>query len=298
MTKTEKPPETTRFAPSPTGRLHLGHAYSALYAARLARESGGRFLLRIEDIDAGRSRPAHEAGMLEDLAWLGLSWEQPIWRQSARGDQYRVALDRLSAAGLLYPCFCTRKMIRAEIAAMGQAPHLPGSGPDGPIYPGTCRGLDKNTRASRMADGQSYALRLDMRRAMAAVGTLTWRDRLAGSQVMRADIFGDIVIARKDVPASYHLAVTIDDAAQGVSLVTRGADLFQASHVHRLLQALLDLPVPDWQHHAILVDQDGNRLAKRLSSTSLADLRRAGESAASVREMAEEKAAGAGPLVL
>ncbi len=300
MTESEMKPETTRFAPSPTGRLHLGHAYSALFAERLARKSGGRFLLRIEDIDTGRSRPEHEAAICEDLAWLGLSWEQPVWRQSARLPHYRAALDRLDAAGLLYPCFCTRKMIRAEIAAIGQAPHLSVSGPDGPIYPGTCRELGKEARASRIAAGDPFALRLNMARAisqaMSMAGEISWRDRREGPQAMRADIFGDIVIARKDVPVSYHLAVTIDDAAQGVSLVTRGADLLPASHIHRLLQALLDLPVPDWHHHPILRDQDGNRLAKRLSSVSLADLREGGKSPGWVRETVAELAADAAPI--
>ena len=269
----------TRFAPSPTGLLHRGHAYAALFAAEAARRAGGRFLLRIEDIDTGRCRPHFVAAILADLAWLGLSWEEPVRQQSQHMDTYRAALARLDAAGVLYPCFCTRKDIAAEIARAGAAPH----GPDGPVYPGTCRGLTAAERARRLARGDSHALRLDVARALALTGALRWRDRAAGEIAVDTALLGDVVLARKEMPASYHLAVTVDDALQGVTLVTRGTDLFHATHVHRLLQALLDLPVPEWHHHALLAGPDGERLAKRSGAPSLAALREAGADPAALR---------------
>lgn len=272
----------TRFAPSPTGRLHLGHAYSALFAAKAARAAGGRFLLRIEDIDVGRCRPEFVDGIFEDLAWLGLDWETPVRRQSAHMDDYAAALGRLDAANLLYPCFCTRAEIQAEIAAAGGAPH----GPDGPLYPGTCRHLAPEVRAARIAAGDPYALRLDMGRAIAAAGSLDWHDREAGRIAAAPERFGDVVLARKDVPTSYHLAVTVDDALQGVTLVTRGRDLFEATHVHRLLQALLDLPAPEWWHHELLTGPDGRRYAKRDRSLTLESLREADRTPEDVRTIA------------
>ena len=199
---------TTRFAPSPTGYLHLGHAYSALFAAEQA--AGGRVLLRIEDIDRGRCRPEFERAILEDLAWLGVAWEAPVRRQSEHMDNYRQALDRLAEQGLLYPCFCTRKDIQQEIAAAAGAPH----GPDGPLYPGTCRRLPESARADRIDRGDAFALRLDIAGAADAAGPLAWRDIDRGEQTARPEIFGDVVLARKDVPTSYHLAVTVDDALQ------------------------------------------------------------------------------------
>lgn len=250
----------TRFAPSPNGPLHLGHAYAAVIAHDLARARGGRFLLRIEDIDGERSRPAFVEEFLADLHWLGLAWDGAAVFQSARLDAYQRAGERLKAMGLLYPCRCTR----AGIAAAATR-----AGPDGPVYPGTCRG--------RGVDPNGAAWRLDMARATALAGPLAWVDELAGPQVARPGIFGDVVLLRKDLPASYHLAATLDDAADGVTLVTRGMDLFSASHVHRLLQALLGLPVPVWHHHGLLVEADGRKLAKRRGSPSLADRRRAGE---------------------
>jgi glutamyl-Q tRNA(Asp) synthetase len=272
----------TRFAPSPSGYLHLGHAHSALFAWRAARRTGGRFLLRIEDIDNPRSDPAFIDAIQEDLHWLGLDWDGPVWRQSARMDSYAAALERLRARGLLYPCFCSRAEIRAEIAASGQAPH----GPAGPLYPGTCRELAKDERATRMAAGQAYGLRLDIARAVALSGALSWTD--LGRGEIRADplAHGDVVLARKDIATSYHLAVTLDDAAQGVTLVTRGEDLFPLTDVHRLLQALLGLPVPQWHHHGLLNDDKGQRLAKRHDALSLRRLRAAGKSPAEVRAMA------------
>ena len=272
----------TRFAPSPSGALHLGHVHAAFYAWRLAKDSGGRFLLRIEDIDGVRYRPEHERGILEDLAWLGLTWEEPVWRQSDRMEHYAAALATLQAEGLVYPCFCTRKEIREEIARAPSAPH----GPEGPHYPGTCRHLGTTARETRMAAGESFALRLDCTAAVKRTGSLVWTDRLAGVQAAEPLSLGDVVLARKDIATSYHLAVTLDDAAQGVTLVTRGEDLFHATHVHRLLQALLDLPVPQWQHHPLLTGPDGERLAKRSGAHSIRNLREAGHSPAEVRAMA------------
>lgn len=261
----------TRFAPSPTGPLHLGHAFSALQAHDLARAGGGRFLLRIEDIDPGRCREAHVDGILDDLAWLGIEWDGPIVRQSARLPRYAVALDRLKAAGLVYPCVCTR----AEIAASTSAPH----GPAGAIYPGTCRALPRDSAPDR-----PHCWRLDMAAAIAAAGPLNWHD--AATFTITADPApqGDVVLARKDAPVSYHLAVVVDDAAQGVTDVVRGADLFEATHVHRLLQALLGLPTPLYHHHPLLAGPDGRRLAKRDGARSLADLRAAGVDPITLRD--------------
>ncbi len=250
----------TRFAPSPNGALHLGHAYAAVVAHDLARTRRGEFLLRIEDIDGARSRPEHVDECLADLRWLGLEWDGAVVFQSVRLASYSIAADRLKTMGLLYPCTCTRADV-AEAAL--------DHGPDGPIYPGTCRGR------TDAPDGAAW--RLDMAKAAALAGPLSWTDELAGPQRATPEIFGDVVLLRKDAPASYHLAATLDDAADGITLVTRGADLFAASHVHRLLQALLGLPVPVWHHHGLLVEPDGHKLAKRRGSPSLADRRRAGE---------------------
>ncbi|ARJ66247.1 tRNA glutamyl-Q synthetase [Magnetospirillum sp. ME-1] len=272
----------TRFAPSPTGELHLGHAHSALFAFAEARKAQGRFLLRIEDIDRTRCRPEFTQGIFEDLAWLGLEWERPVRIQSEHFDDYRAALDRLDSLGLLYPCFCTRKDIAREVDGAGHAPH----GPDGPLYPGHCRHLSASERAERTASGQPFALRLDMAEASRRAGPLSWRDRERGEQAARPELFGDVVLARKDTPASYHLAVTVDDALQGVTLVTRGVDLFEATHVHRLLQALLDLPTPGYAHHRLLTDEHGRRYAKRDRSLTLRALRDAGRTPQEVRALA------------
>jgi len=252
----------TRFAPSPNGSLHLGHAFSAIVAHDLARERGGRFLLRIEDIDGARSRPELAEEFRADLAWLGLEWEE-VATQSSRLASYAEAAARLREMGLLYPCRCTR----AEIAEAALA-----KGSDGPVYPGTCRG-------AAVDPAGPVAWRLDVAAALARTGPLSWIDERAGEQRARPDLAGDAVLVRKDAgtPASYHLAATLDDAADGVTLVTRGTDLFPASHVHRLLQALLDLPVPTWHHHPLLLDADRKKLAKRRGSPSLADRRRASE---------------------
>ena len=269
----------SRFAPSPTGRLHLGHAWSALLAHDFARDSGGAFLLRIEDIDPGRARPEHVDAILEDLLWLGLEWDGEIVYQSERLPLYAEALDALKRQGLIYPCFCTRAEIAAEIAASAQAPHGPaGAG----AYPGTCRRMPAAER-EKLVGERPHAWRLDVGKAAEKAGPLAWRDH---DREVRAEpaLFGDVVLARKDAPASYHLAVTLDDAAQGITDVVRGRDLFDSTHVHRLLQALLGLPTPAYHHHALLADAGGRRLAKRDAAPSLADLRAAGADPAALAE--------------
>lgn len=270
-------PVATRFAPSPTGALHLGHAFSALRAHDYARTRGGRFLLRIEDIDPARARAEHVEGILADLRWLGLAWDGAVVFQSERLARYAAALGRLKARGLVYPCFCTRAEIAAEIAASASAPH----GPDGALYPGTCRRLDPTVRERRIA-AEPHAWRLDLARAVSEAGPLAWRDEIAGSIAAVPEIHGDVVLARKDAPVSYHLAVTVDDAAQGISHVVRGRDLFEATHVHRLLQALLDLPTPGYLHHELLTDATGKRLAKRDGAPTIVALREGGADPAAV----------------
>ncbi len=266
----------TRFAPSPTGYLHLGHAYAALLGWRAARDAGGRFLLRIEDIDRARCREEFVGAIVEDLAWLGLDWDGAVRRQTEHFDDYRDALGRLAAAGLVYPCFCTRAAIKAEIARAEAAPH----GAEGPLYPGTCRHLSEDERERRIDAGEGFALRLDMAKALSRVGPLgwplDWEEEGRGRIPAAPESLGDVVLARKDTPTSYHLAVTVDDALQGVTLVTRGADLFAATHLHRLLQALLGLPTPRYRHHPLLTDAEGRRLAKRDRALTLRALRARG----------------------
>ena len=274
--------EVTRFAPSPTGWLHLGHAYAALFAQEAS--AGGRFLIRLEDIDGTRARPEYEETIFEELAWLGLTWETPVRRQSDHFDDYRAALAKLQALGVLYPCFCTRREIQEEIARAGNAPQ----GPDGPLYPGTCRNRDANERSKRIAAGEAYALRLDVTQAARLVAKdLVWKDRSHGSFTAQPNVFGDVVLARKDTPTSYHLAVVVDDALQGITLVTRGEDLLEATHLHRLLQELLGLPVPEWQHHRLITDETGKRLAKRDDARSLRSLRAAGWTPERVKEQVD-----------
>lgn len=269
-------PVSTRFAPSPTGGLHLGHAYAACLAHDRARGAGGRFLLRLEDIDQTRCRPVFEAGIIADLAWLGLRFDGPVRRQSDHFDDYRAALSRLESLGVIYPCFCTR----SEIAAAVGAPQ----GPAGPLYPGTCRHLSAAEREDRLAEGHDHALRLDVTRARALVGgDLHWHDEKAGRQQAQPEQLGDVVLARKETPTSYHLAVTVDDALQEITLVTRGIDLFPATHIHRLLQALLGLPVPAYAHHGLVMGEDGVRLAKRDRALTLAAMRDAGVTPAELR---------------
>ncbi|MGD9811061.1 MAG: tRNA glutamyl-Q(34) synthetase GluQRS [Sphingobium sp.] len=267
----------TRFAPSPTGRLHIGHGWSALMAMDMARAAGGVMRLRIEDIDGTRSRPEHVAGIIDDLMWLGVEWDCEIVFQSERLALYDAALTRLKVAGLVYPCFCTRAEIAAEIAASGSAPHGPfGKGEDIPLYPGTCRLLPDSERVDRVAAGDAHCWRLDMKRATVEAGKLEWQDMDRGSVVARPELAGDVVLARKDAPASYHLAATVDDAGMGITHVLRGDDLRAATDIHRLLQALLGLPVPAYRFHPLLVDAAGRRLAKRSGSISLAELRENG----------------------
>ena len=274
---------TTRFAPSPTGWLHLGHAYAALTAETAA--GGGRSLLRIEDLDGTRTRPEFEAAIESDLRWLGLSWPEPVVRQSQRLAHYQRAVDSLAAAALLYPCFCTRRQIAAEIAQAAQAPH----GLSANVYPGTCRELTLQERDRRIAAGELHVLRLDVATAAAIVGPLNFTELGAGpggeTGVISVDaaMLGDIVVARRDAGAAYHLAVVVDDAFQQVSLVTRGNDLLAATHVQRLLQALLGLPQPRYAHHRLILDAQGNKLSKRNGPVTLRDLRVQGATAADVR---------------
>jgi glutamyl-Q tRNA(Asp) synthetase len=257
----------TRFAPSPTGLLHLGHAYAALRAWEEAAAGGGQMLLRLEDIDATRCRAHYEAGIFEDLHWLGLSWPEPVWRQSERMVFYQSALERLEALGVVYPCFCTRR----ELAAI-DAPQ----GPDGPVYAGTCRSLSAQERTERRGAGAHFSLRLDVAKAARLTGPLTWIDLGRGLQRCTAELCGDVVLARKDIATSYHVAVTVDDAAQGITVVTRGEDLFGSTHIHRLLQTLLGLPVPVWRHHRLVCDETGKRLAKRDDARSVRSYREQG----------------------
>jgi len=273
------PPVVTRFAPSPTGELHLGHAFSALTAWQRARSTGGRFLLRIEDIDQSRCRPELTELIFEDLRWLGLDWDGNVRRQSDHFDDYRAALDSLTERGLVYPCFCTRADIAREIAAAQSAPH----GPDGPLYPGTCRRLSAAQRDARIGAGQPFALRLDAADAARQVGPLEFADERHGTLRCEPGLLGDVVLARKDTPTSYHLAVTVDDHLQGVTLVTRGEDLLPATHVHVVLQRLLGYATPAYAHHRLLTDTDGKRYAKRQRSLTLRSLREAGVAAEEIR---------------
>jgi glutamyl-Q tRNA(Asp) synthetase len=274
---------TTRFAPSPTGLLHLGHAFAAITAAEAA--DGGTFLLRIEDLDAGRARPEFVWAIDEDLAWLGLSWKKPVLHQSARLNVYRSAVATLESEGLVYPCFCTRQEIASEIARAPQAPH----DFDFTIYPGTCRVLSAAARAEAIGSGRPYVMRLNVNAAAARVAPLSFTELGAGPGDERGVIavnptlLGDIVLARKDVPVAYHLAVVMDDAFQEVSLVTRGSDLFTATHVQRLLQALLKLPQPQYAHHRLILDPRGRKFSKRDHAVTLRNLRERGTSNIEVR---------------
>ncbi len=283
-------PVVTRFAPSPTGYLHLGHAYSALFAFEAARAEGGRFLLRIEDIDPVRRKPEFMEAIFEDLRWLELTWEEPVRRQSEHMEDYAAALAKLRSMGLLYPCFCTRREIEREVMASAAAPHLAPQGPDGAVYPGTCRKLDPDERARRLVRGEAASWRLDAAKAFAMTGPLSWNDRAAGRIEAAPLDFGDVVLARKDAPTSYHLSVAVDDCLQRITLVTRGKDLFRATDIHRLLQALLGYATPDYHHHELLTDSAGRRFAKRDKDTTLRALRASGKTAAEVREMASRGA--------
>ncbi|MCO5132524.1 MAG: tRNA glutamyl-Q(34) synthetase GluQRS [Xanthobacteraceae bacterium] len=283
------PPPVFRFAPSPNGYLHLGHAYSALLNADLARRAGGRLLLRVEDIDPTRCKPEFEAAIYQDLDWLGLVWEAPARRQSDHFADYRAALDRLDALGLIYPSFESRAEIARVVAAREARAPWPRD-PDGaPLYPGTARRLPADERAALAASGAPYALRLDMAKALARAGALDWIEDGAGPGgesgrvTARPQAWGDVILGRKETPASYHLAVVVDDAAQGVTDVVRGQDLFWATGVHRLLQRLLDLPAPRYRHHALLRDAAGAKLSKSTQATGLRELRAGGMTPAEVR---------------
>ncbi|MEA2951227.1 MAG: glutamyl-Q tRNA(Asp) synthetase [Alphaproteobacteria bacterium] len=280
-----------RFAPSPNGYLHLGHALSALLNADMARAAGGRLLLRIEDIDQTRCRPEFEAAIYEDLAWLGINWEQPVRRQSEHLEEYRAAIARLDAMGLVYPSFESRAEIArlvAEREAEGPWPR----DPDGaPLYPGTSKLLPDSERAHRIQAGEPYALRLDMAAAIARAGSLTWTESDTGANgesgpvAAAAQAWGDIVLARKETPTSYHLSVVIDDTSQGVTHVVRGTDLFWSTGVHRLLQELLGLPPPAYHHHRLILGPDGRKLSKSTRSTALRELRAQGANPADIRQM-------------
>ena len=265
-------PIITRFAPSPTGNLHLGHALAAWEARSLANRFSGKCVLRIEDIDQTRCRPEFVQGILKDLEWLGIRFDGPMMVQSSRFSAYEHALQTLKDRGVLYPCFCTRREIAEEVAAMGGEPQ--GGCVD--VYPGTCRLLDKGRRKELLKSGKPFSWRLDCRAAARITGPLLWRDMRFGDQVCRPEELGDVILGRKDCAASYHIAVVVDDAAQGVTHVSRGEDLFPVTGIHRTLQALLGLPVPQWYHHRLVKDASGKRLAKRDRSLSLQEMRAAG----------------------
>ncbi|WP_339635718.1 tRNA glutamyl-Q(34) synthetase GluQRS [uncultured Sneathiella sp.] len=275
----------TRFAPSPTGFLHLGHVYSASLAWRSARESGGRFLLRMEDIDLTRCHPEFEAAIYEDLTWLGLNWDPPVRRQSEHLEDYSALLEKLNDRDLIYPCFCTRKEIAAEIARSNSAPH----GPEGPVYPGICRDMPEPERQKRFARDEPYALRLNMVNAIASVDLEAMRFHEIGKGHIQCnpEPFGDVILARKETPTSYHLAVTFDDAIQGANHIIRGQDLFPSTHIHRLLQGLLELPTPTYFHHGLISDGKGRRLSKRDKDATIKSLREYGYQPEEVRKMVD-----------
>jgi glutamyl-Q tRNA(Asp) synthetase len=271
----------TRFAPSPTGYLHLGHAYAARVARDLAQARGGSFLLRFEDIDHTRVRPEFYPAIEEDLRWLGIEWQEEPLRQSRRLEAYRAALEDLREQDLIYPCFCTRREIQEELSGMADAPH----GPEGPLYPGTCRAIPLAERSARIAAGEVHCWRLDSTGAGSRSGPLSFTDERHGTLAVDPELLGDVILARKDIATSYHLAVVVDDAFQRITHVTRGEDLLPSTHVHRLLQSLLDFPEPAYHHHRLITDSGGRRLAKRDAASTLRDLRTAGRSAAEVLDL-------------
>ncbi len=289
-------PPVFRFAPSPNGELHLGHARSALLNHHLARERGGRFLLRIEDIDIARCTPEFEAGIYRDLEWLGIGWEEPVRRQSQHFSDYAEALERLKAMGIVYPAFMSRGQIRDHIAESETPSRRWPRDPDGaPLYPDADRQLTRRERQRRIRAGLPHNWRLDVAAALdLAGGGLAWTELGAGPLgqtgeiVARPEVWGDVVLSRSDAPASYHLSVTVDDAIQGVTDVVRGQDLFQATAIHRLLQALLGLPSPTYRHHSLIVGDDGRKLSKSRKDTGLRSLREAGVSPEAVRDLALE----------
>ena len=285
------PPPVFRFAPSPNGHLHLGHAYSALLNFDSARRSGGRFLLRIEDIDAARCKPEFETAIYEDLGWLGIGWEEPVRRQSEHLSDYRDAVDELIAQGLVYPSFESRAEI-ARLVALREAEAPWPRDPDGtPLYPGTAKLLPADERARLLQSGAPYALRLDMAAACERAGDLGWIERGAGPDgetgtvVARPEAWGDVILARRETPTSYHLSVVVDDALQGVTEAVRGEDLFWSTSVHRLLQQLLGLPQPAYRHHRLVLDGEGRKLSKSTQATGLRELRAAGAAPTDVRRL-------------
>jgi glutamyl-Q tRNA(Asp) synthetase len=286
------PSVVTRFAPSPTGLLHLGSAYSALIAWKRAREAGGRFLVRIEDTDIRRCRREYETAILQDLKWLGLDWDGEVRRQSDHFSDYGHQLGRLSRRGLVYPCFCSRAEIEREIAASASAPHATRHGPDGPLYPGTCRHLTPVERKRRIAAGREHCIRLDSAGAAKASGPYNFVDEGRGRLEGQPLLMGDFVIARKDTPTSYHLSVTVDDHLQGVTLVTRGEDILPSTHIHVLLQRLLGYATPLYAHHGLITDATGRRLAKRDKDLTIRSLRESGLSPEEVRRRTLAAAAG------
>ena len=274
----------TRFAPSPSGPLHVGHLLAALQARRLADVHGGTCLLRVEDIDQRAQHQEYLDLMYEDLEWLGLHFDGEVMVQTRRFGVYQAVLDQLRQMGLLYPCFCTRSEIKAQLAELGRAPHAT----LGYLYPGTCRRLSDDAVEERLASGMPHCWRLDMQRVQDLIGCPTWHDMYRGTQRCVPTAYGDVVLARKDFPASYHLAVVVDDAAQGVTHVTRGEDLFESTHIHRALQAVLGLRVPQYCHHSLLRDNEGKRLAKRDGARSIASLREAGYTPQQVRDSLQQ----------
>jgi glutamyl-Q tRNA(Asp) synthetase len=285
-------PPVFRFAPSPNGYLHFGHAYSALLNFDLARRAGGRLLLRIEDIDTARCRPEFEAAIYEDLAWLGIAWENPVRRQSEHLADYSKALEKLSAQGLIYPSFESRAEI-ARLVAQREADAPWPRDPEGvPHYPGAAKSLPPDERARLLESGAPYALRLDMAAACAHAGDLVWTEQgegpggETGTIAARPQAWGDVILARKETPTSYHLSVVVDDALQGVTEVVRGADLFRSTAVHRLLQQLLGLPQPAYRHHRLVLDGEGRKLSKSTAATGLRELRAAGTTPADIRRLA------------
>ena len=275
--------EITRFAPSPTGRLHLGHAFSALFSQKEAERRNGKVLLRLENIDKARCKTEYENYIKEDLLWLGFDWTGSVRRQSDHMEDYQIALQKLNEIGVLYPCFCSRADILKEIENSSGAPHDGIMGPDGPTYPGTCRLLTRDIQNQGISSGKKYALRLDVRRAKDIVGSISWFNIDTGETRAAPEIFGDIVLARKDIMTSYHLSCTVDDNIQGISLVTRARDLALATHIHRLLQELLDYKVPEYKFHKIIGDKNGNRLSKRVKSKTIYAMRKEGVTVSDIR---------------
>lgn len=270
----------TRFAPSPTGKLHLGHAYSALYSEKIARENNGKFIVRIEDIDKTRCKQQYVDFILDDLNWLGVKWCDEVLIQSTRIEQYQLASKKLLSLGVLYPCFCTRK----EIASNSDVANRKLHNENNSLYPGTCRNLSDEEVSEKIRKRIPYSLRLNSAKAKEKVGKVYWSDHLSGLHEVDYDVMGDVVIVRKDIGTSYHLAVTVDDDFQGVNLVTRGLDLFESTHVHRVLQSLLDLDIPEWSHHELIRDSAGKRYSKSDQSLSLEKLRESGVSAKDIRK--------------